>query len=276
MIPAVHRVGSSGPTLVCHPGGPGFSSRYFGDLAGLGEHLQLVLVDPRGTGATSRPADRRAYAIADYVDDLEELREALGLQRMNLLGHSHGGIVATAYAARHPQRVERLVLASALARFHSQQEEAMRQGIERSSAEPWHADAVAALETEQAGSFSSDEELRDCLFLALPLYFARYGEAERRYLESFADELPNADALLLFNTEIFTTFDLRAELPRIEAQTLVITGELDFITGPGCTRELAGGIAGARELVLPDAGHFIFAETPEPFRDAVASYLVDR
>ena len=48
---AYHRSGS-GPTLVCHPGGPGFSSIYLGDLAGLGDELELVLLDPRGTGGS--------------------------------------------------------------------------------------------------------------------------------------------------------------------------------------------------------------------------------
>ena len=152
----------------------------------------------------------------------------------------------------------------------------MRQGVERSRGEPWHADAVAALEAEQAGSFSSDEELRELLLREFPLYFARYGEAERRYLEDCADEMPNGDALLLFNSEVVTTFDLRPQLPQIEAQTLVITGELDFITGPVCSRELAEGIPGAQQVVVPDAGHFIFVEAREPFRESVASFLVDR
>ena len=91
-------------------------SRYFGDLAGLWERFTLVLLNPRGTGNSARPKDSGAYQIEDYVADLEELRVHLGLERLLLLGHSHGGVVAQAYAARHPGRVERLVLASTLAR----------------------------------------------------------------------------------------------------------------------------------------------------------------
>ena len=49
--------GNDGPVLVCHPGGPGFSAQYFGDLAGLWERFTLVLLNPRGTGGSSRPAD---------------------------------------------------------------------------------------------------------------------------------------------------------------------------------------------------------------------------
>ena len=106
-----------GPVLVCHPGGPGFSSAYMGDLAGLWERFTLVILNPRGTDGSDRPADAGAYHLDDYVADLEELRGHLGLERMLLLGYSHGGIVAQAYASKYPHRVERLVLASTSARF---------------------------------------------------------------------------------------------------------------------------------------------------------------
>src|SRR5689334_24547800 len=167
-----------GPLLVCHPGGPGFSADYFGDLAALWEQYTLIMLNPRGTGASDRPADARAYGIDDYVDDVEQLRRHLGVERMLLLGHSHGGVVAQAYAARHPGRVRRLVLASTLARFGPEQERAMRQGMDRRSNQPWSGDAIAALEEEQAGNFSSDAELSGLVFRELPLYFAHYGPVE--------------------------------------------------------------------------------------------------
>jgi pimeloyl-ACP methyl ester carboxylesterase len=264
-----------GPTLVCHPGGPGFSSRYFGDLAGLGERLGLVLLNPRGTDRSDRPSDSRAYAVADYVADLDELRAHLGLEQMDLLGHSHGGVVAAAYAAAHPERVDRLVLASTLARFAAEQEDAMVRGMEARSGEPWYADARDALEAEQAGEFATDEELGALSLREFPFYFARYGAGEAAYLDSLRPEVPCADALLLFNREIFESFDLRGDLPRIRAPTLVLTGADDFITGPVCAEELAAGISGAETVVLPDAGHFVFVETPERFRSEIVRFLLD-
>jgi pimeloyl-ACP methyl ester carboxylesterase len=155
---AYRRTGS-GPTLVCHPGGPGFSSRYFGDFAGLRERFTLAMLNPRGTEGSDRPADPRAYATGDYVADLDELRAHLGLERMLLLGHSHGGVVAQAYAAQHPDHVERVVLASTLARFQAEQEAAMKAGLESKAGEPWYEDAMEALRAEQAGEWVSDEEL---------------------------------------------------------------------------------------------------------------------
>ena len=267
-----YRREGSGPVLVCHPGGPGFSSRYFGDLAGLGDSFTLVLLNPRGTEGSDRPADPRAYATEEYVGYLEELRAHLGLERLLLLGHSHGGVVAQAYAATHPDRVEKLVLASTLARFAEEQTAAMEAGMNAKADEPWYADALAALEAEQEGRFESDEELADLALREFPFYFARYGDAKRAYLEELRGEIPVADALLLFNNEVFTTFDLRPELAKITAPTLVITGSEDFITGPVCAADFAA-IPNATTVTLPGSGHFTFVEARDRFRDEVTGFL---
>jgi proline-specific peptidase len=269
---AYRRIGS-GPALVCHGGGPGFSSLYLGNLGGLDERLELILLDPRGTGGSDRPADPRAYAIEDYVSDVEELRGHLGLERLNLLGHSHGGVVTIAYAARHPERVERLILASTLARWSPQQEEAMNVSTDSHSGEPWYPDARAALDAEQAGDFATDEEMAALAVREFPFYFARYGDEERAYVESLSADPTNADTLRYFNTEIFPTFDLRPELEKITAPTLVIAGVDDFITGPPSAGEIEQGVADVSKMIIPGCGHFVFFEAPEAFCEAVASFL---
>ena len=269
---AYRRTGE-GPVLVCHGGGPGFSSLYLGGLAGLGDELELVLLDPRGTGGSAKPSDPRAYAIEDYVSDLEDLREHLGLERMQLFGHSHGGIVGMAYAARHPERVERLILASTLPRFSPEAEAAMAAAVESHADEPWYEDARAALEVEEAGDFETDEDLAELTLREFPFYFASYGDDERAYLETLRGDTPNADALRLFNQEQVPSFDLRPELAQIAAPTLVIAGEEDFITGPLSAAELSEGIAGAETVLIPGCGHFIFVEAPEAFRDSVLAFL---
>ena len=81
--------------------------------------------------------------------------------------------------------------------------------------------------------------------------------------------------LTYFNREIFESFDLRGDLSRITAPTVVITGADDFITGPVCAAELAAGIPGGETVVLPDTGHFIFVESPERFRSEMFRFLLD-
>jgi proline-specific peptidase len=267
-----YRREGDGPLLVCHPGGPGFSSRYFGDLAGLGESFTLILLDPRGTGGSDPPADPRAYTTEDYVADLDELRAHLGLERMLLLGHSHGGVVAAAYASAHPERVERLVLASTIARFAEEQEQEMVRMMETRSGEPWYAEGREAIEREQAGDFADHEELQVLIEREMPFYFAHFGEDERRYVEWLGEEKPNPDALHLFNTETWPTFDLRPGLPGITAPTLVITGDLDFITGPVCAADFAA-IPNQRTVLVEGCGHFILREARDRFHGEVAAFL---
>ena len=151
-------VKGSGGILVCHPGGPGFSSLYLRDLGGLDRARTLVLLNPRGTAESDRPADPRAYALDDYVHDLEDLRLHLELESMDLLGQSHGGMVAMDYASRYPSRVSQLVLLSTLPRFAGAPKEAMAVAITRHGAEPWYQDAVAALLADDEGGVITDEE----------------------------------------------------------------------------------------------------------------------
>jgi proline iminopeptidase len=268
---AYRRLGS-GPTLVCHPGGPGFSSHYLSNLGGLDQELELVLLDPRGTGGSDPADDPGAYQIDDYADDLEELREHLGLGRLQLLGHSHGGVAAVAYAARHPERVERLILASSLARFGQEQAAAMEAAMESRAGQPWYDDAREALETELRGDFATRREVTDLVLRMFPFYFASYGAEERAYVGSLGHEELCLDAVRLWETEIFEHFDLRPLLPRLTMQTLVITGSEDFITGPRAAEDFAA-IPGSRSVILDGAGHMIFVEAPDRFREAVLSFL---
>jgi proline iminopeptidase len=257
----------SGPTLVCHPGGPGFSGLEFDSLAGLDRQFELILLDPRGAGDSQRPGDPAAYTFADYASDVDALRERLGLERLNLLGFSHGGCVAIAYAAAYPGRVRRLILAATLARVHAPPEDVFA-ALE---GEPWYADARAALEAEEAGRYQTDEELADIVFRELPLYFARFGDDERAYLERVR-EVPNADTLLFFNREIVPTLDLRPELRAVDAPALVLCGARDFICGPAAAEEIAASLTEARLAVFPDCGHFLFVEAADAFAAEIVEF----
>jgi proline-specific peptidase len=262
-----YRREGAGPILVCHPGGPGFSSRYLVDLDGLADTFTLILLDPRGTGQSDAAS---SYATSDYVADLDALRVHLGLDEIDLLGHSHGGVVAAAYAAEHPIRVRRLIVANSLARVHPDEMEAAMQ--ERRD-EPWYEDARAALDEEEAGEYENADELAAITQRFWPMYFAHYDDTARAYLEeAVGPERPNPDALREFNAGL-ETWDVRGELPLIKSPALVITGERDFITGPACAEEIAWGIAGAELSIVPDCGHFTFVECPERFRSEVTGFL---
>jgi proline iminopeptidase len=262
-----------GDLLLCHPGGPGFSGAYLGDLGGLHRSRTLVALDPRGTGSSDPPASEADYALADYVTDLRHVQERLGVDRIDLLGHSHGSLVALLYAAEHPDRVGKLVLAAVAARFDEPQVEAMEAAMQRRSGEPWYDDALAALQEEEAGHFRDDAELGRIVARELPFYFAHYGENEHAFVQHALEQPVHAAALRYFNAHEFMTFDLRSALPRVTASTLVVAGEEDFILGPPACREVAQGIADSRLEVLTGVGHMPWVENPEAFTVTVADFL---
>ncbi len=268
-----YRRAGAGPMIVCHPGGPGLSGEEFGDLAGLGDSLELVLLEPRGTGSSTRPVEAEAYDFEHYVADLEELRVHLGQERIDLLGFSHGGMVAMAYAAAHPDRVRRLLLVGTLAHRDEALDAEMERGLAEREREPWYPEARAALDEEEAADFEDDDALAENLARQWPLYFGRYGRREQAFVRTLAGLVPNADALRRFNSETWPSFDLRPGLARITAPTLVLAGDRDFIAPPMAARVIGDGIPDAEVVVVPGAGHFVFVEAPETFREAVLSFL---
>jgi pimeloyl-ACP methyl ester carboxylesterase len=247
----------TGPPLLLHPGGPGCSSRYFGELPELAAERTLLLLDPRGTGDSDRPTDPAAYDLEDYADDIELVRDHLGLERIDLVGHSHGGFVAVNWAGNHPNRVGRLVLASTAPRFTDEIREARARRIESHRGQPYFEDALEALEIHQQGRYSSDEEVADLFRRDWRLQLAPhidYGPIA----DGLARAGNNADVLRHFNEVIAGGMDQRALLERIEAPTLVLTTELDpfALAGP----EAADHLPDATLVELPGADHFAFLE----------------
>jgi pimeloyl-ACP methyl ester carboxylesterase len=254
----------NGPLLVCHPGGPGFDATELHDLGGLDATRTLLLVDPRGTG---RSAEAETYALDDYVADVEELRSDLAEDRVDLLGFSHGAVVVAAYAIAHPEHVGKLVLTVGLAAFTPEMEAEAKRVIESRAAEPWHAAATAALAREEAGDYETPEDGAAMWNAMAPLYFSRWDERYRPLVEV---ERMNPEPLRQFNA---TPFDLRPELGRVEAETLVITGRDDFICGPAAAHVLVEGIPRSELVIVEDAGHMLHLEQPAAFSGAVEAFL---
>ncbi len=259
-----------GPLLVCHPGGPGGSAAEFREFAGLDDTFELVLLCPRGSAGSDAAGD---YRLASYAADVEALRTHLGVERLDLLGFSHGGMVAIAYAAAFGAHVNRLVLADTLAVWDEEAVAAMERAIERRRGEAWFEDAAQAIEEEQAADFASSAELVANVQRQIPLYFHRwegYEQAGRELAADFAQMEP----LHHFNSAEFPTLDLRGELRAITAPTLVVVGDDDMICGPVCADAMVRELPDARLVTIPDSGHFVYLEQPAAFRAALTGFLL--
>ncbi|MFB7861659.1 alpha/beta fold hydrolase [Streptomyces sp. NPDC056069] len=261
-----HRVTGSGRPLLCVPGGPA-DSAYLGDLGGLSASRTLVVPDLRGTGASARPADPATYRCDRLVDDVEALRAHLGLDRVDLLGHSAGANIALQYAARHPHRVARLVLVTPGLRAVGVDvpAEARLALALRRAHEPWFSAAFAALEAINEGTGSDWEAVA-------PFRYGRWDVAARRH--HAAGRPDNADAVAGFGAEgAFTPAATRAALARLTSPVLLLAGEFDLNSPPSAVAELLDLVPDASVTVQPGAGHYPWLDDPDTFTASLLTFL---
>ena len=229
--------------------------------------FDVVVVDPRGTGDTP---SAETYSQADYVGDLEKHRIELGLEQFDLLGHSHGGFVAIEYAATHPERVRKLVLVATAPRL-APEYRAAAEAMWNATGDPSVAEALAAREQRLSATDLPPDEFIRLAVIEQRLFFAK-ADSVAVMLPILAQHPPNLDALAYFNRETAPTFDLRPLLPAIAADTLVVTGDRDFL-GTLAADEIVAGIPRARSVVLVDAGHNIWIDQPDTFAPEVGQFL---
>ena len=261
-----------GPVLIAHPGGPGTSAAFLGDLARLDEIATIVWLDPRGTGGSTAPANAAAYALADYAADVDALRQHLGLDRIGLLGFSHGGMVAMRYGIDHSDRLTHLVLLDTAPAIDAAAVERVSAAMDRRQGEPWYAAVRPLLDADDVEA--SDEEAMATMLTILPMYFHRWDATAQGFTARLAGAGFHSRVGPAWAEEQ-ATMDLRPELGRITAPTLVVVGEDDFICDVVSAGEMADAIPGARLATIPEAGHFPWVEQPAAFRAALDPFLTE-
>lgn len=265
-----YRVLGAGPPLVCLPGGPGRAADYLGDLGGLDAARQLVLLDPRGVGRSADPADPTTFRVDRLVEDVESLRVQLGLDRMDLLAHSAGAVLATLYAAAYPARLARLVLVTpGLAAVDvSGTEEQLDAVLGRLAAEPWYPSARTALEKILAGDLSMA-----AFRASRPLCYGRWDDAARAHATVGVAERQVAARQGFGAGVVLDAASTRAALAKLDAPALLYAGDRDPMVTPAMVREAARFFPEATVVVQPEAGHFPWVDDPTAFAMAVRTFL---
>ncbi|MFJ6673666.1 alpha/beta fold hydrolase [Actinosynnema sp. NPDC091369] len=255
---AYHETGD-GPPLLCVPGGAGRASSYLGDLGGLHRHRTLLLLDNRGTGESDTPADPATYRRDRLAADVDALRAHLGLERVDLLGHSAGAGIAMAYAEQHPDRLASLVLLTPALRAigASPTEADWAEHLRAHADQPWFADAAAALT-----AWSEGEDTPANRLAAAPLFYGRWDDRARAHAATEPVEAaPEAQAG--YSAEgAFQPDHTRRALAALDLPVLVYAGGADPVSPPHLVRRLVDLIPGATYVEQPAAGHFPWLDDP--------------
>jgi proline iminopeptidase len=255
--------------LVIHGGPGGDHSGFKPSFSPLAARLQLVYFDHRGQGR-SAAADPATYTLDENVEDMEALRRHLGLGPIVSIGTSYGGMVAMAHAARYPDAVSHLVLIVTAA--HGGFIERAR-AIVRERGTP---EQQAVCDTLWAGGFRSAEQMQQYYKAMGPMYARRYDPAAGAAGRGRAIYSPEPLNRAFGPDGFLRRFDLRGELGRITAPTLILAGRHDWICPVEFSEEIARAIPGSDLRVFEGSSHSIRSDEPEAMVDAILGFVVYR
>jgi proline iminopeptidase len=271
-----YRVSGNGPLLFLIPPGWGVGSGYLQRaFKFLQDRYRLVFVDTRGSGLSGRPADDAKMSSHDMADDIEALREHLGLPSIRILGHSNSGAIALSYAERYRDRVEKMILidSQVLGFTAANDTQAFLQ------ARAQHPQYKAAIQTALRG-FSgqidfgaSDESLTAFVGEILPLYL----QNPEKNLKALQEQLTGKIASYAFRAQNAAdraaSVDQTILLDQIRASVLIVSGRHDWICPLAVAERLHQGIRNSRLVVFEESGHMPWLEEPARFAAEVAQFL---
>ena len=277
-------VGQGDPLVIVH-GGPGASHDYLlPNLYALARTHKLVFIDERGSGRSPRLPDPALYTVENMAEDVEAVRQALGLGRISLLGHSYGGVVVEAYALKYQQNLSHLILGSTFAST-----KALNKALARMKEQMPAADRARLDALEKAGLFGKGQ----------PWERGRYPEEYANlawgpgYYPFLYGERPDANYVpsagnTTLSWELYrqmwgshgefvvdgnlVSVEYLDRLSTIKVPTLILVGDHDQ-SDPAMSKEMQARIAGSQLVVLPNSGHMTFVDQPEAFQKAVNEFL---
>ena len=268
------RVGSGPktPLLLLH-GGPGAGHDYMLRMAALADERPVIFYDQLGTGRSDAPPEDRWYHLPRFVTEVDAVRQALGLERIVLLGHSWGSMLAIEYLVTgHGHGVEKLILAGALASV-PQAVAGMNRLLD---ALPDGGGArIRALDA--AGQRDSAEYQR-----LTQLFYDRHvfrGKPVPPEMLATDRNLAASPAYRIMNgPNEFTIvgnikdWERRRDLGAIRLPTLITTGQYDEVT-LDCHQAINAGVKGSRLVIMPGCSHLTMLEQPAAYNRIVRTFM---
>ena len=262
-------VGQGEPMLIIH-GGPGLNHQYlFPNLQFLTDRYQLIFYDQRASGRSSLNLDSNSVTIDNFIQDIDELRNTFGIDKLNIMAHSWGGLLAMKYAIKHPENTKSLILINSVGASSEISTMANQTLAERFTKE----DSIQKAEIIQTEEFQKREPNAIEALMKI-------GFKHQFYNISFIDSLNlslNKDYIktsqLLQNLAIdLTEYDFHSDLKKIQSPTLLIYGSEDPLTELAGTR-IHESIENSEFKILDNCGHFPFIEKKDEFKTTVVNFM---
>lgn len=240
-----------GPDLVLLHGLGSAGTDWHRVVAPFARHRRITCPDLRGHGASERPPGE--HTTVDLAEDVVAILDALGLEQIDLLGMSMGGMVAQHVAARIPDRIRRLILLNTAAEVRPRDWATFKAVAIRRWLIPW-------LPMHRTADIIADK---------------LFPNPDQEPLRAYIREawVRNDPAAYSRATRATLAHDARSVLASIRSPTLVLAGDRDGTIPRVLMEELAAGIPGATLRIIADSGHGTPLDQPERFIEAVEAFL---
>ena len=267
LVPDGDRMREKPPAFIIHGGPGGDHTGFKPGFSPLAERMQLVYFDHRGQGRSAR-GNPEKYTLDENVEDMEALRRHLGCGPIVSVGTSYGGMVAMAHAARYPDAVSHLelIVTASHAGFNAR----ARQII----AEHGTPEMQAVCDQLWGGELKTEDQLRNYYRVMGPKYAYRFDPATAGQGRARGILAPDAINMAFKPGGFLQSFDLRPELARITAPTLILAGRYDWICPPEFSEEIARLIPGSDLRIFENSSHSIRSDEPQAMMDAIAGFVV--
>ena len=263
-------IGRGSPIMILH-GGPGLDHTYLlPQFQRLAQHHKLIFYDQRGSGKSGGKVDSISITIENFISDLESLRKAQHIQKMNLLGHSWGTLLALYYSINYPKHVKSIILSNSM----GPTSEFLSPFIKNREGRRTTQDSAALVQIMTSDGFAK----RDTVVMN---NFARVFFRSYFYNQSLADSLTltfnkttAVNLLTIFNLfgKLLSNYDISGKLKNLSFPMLIIHGDYDPIPMI-YAEELNSILIGSKLVILKNCGHFSFVEAPDQFFNECESFL---
>ena len=262
-------LGEGDPIVVLH-GGPGFDHRTFLPFIWeLARGHQVILYDQRCTGLSTGPVDSASINIDTFIEDIEAVRKAFGIEKMNLLGHSMGGILAMNYSLRHPDKLKSLILCSTTATAECFPEMRDTYEANRAPGDLQQLMEIGESEGFQGGDPAQVEEFWRIYFKP---YFKDQSLVAKMDLTFTENTIRNSNAVAGYLLSSMGDFDMHKDLKSLQCPTLIVHGDADPMDLKYAKR-IHQSIAGSELMVVEGSGHWLFVDGTKAFSRGILGFL---
>ena len=262
--------GNATPLLLLH-GGPGAPSYYLQPLERIATDRPVIFYDQLGAGRSTAPADQSLWTVERFVSELAQVRTALGLDEVHILGHSWGSMLAMDYMVTEPEGVVSLVFASPALNVARWTDDA------RKLLKALPDETRAVIERHESEGTTDAPEYQEAVMAFYKMYLSRSDPWPPELMATFEGLNTELYGYMWGPSEFTATGTLKnynrePDLPKLDLPVLFTAGRFDEAT-PETVENFRSMVPGAEIQIFEDSAHLTMLDEPDAYAESIRNFL---